>query len=221
MTAAIVGSLYAPGYVAPGISSAAARPAASNGSFMRSVACYLAAGTMSLLTPQAIESRSATSVAPVRFEFTGARNGTAQPVELERSVTRDLMRIREVLKPTVLELANLFDVSRQAVYNWQAGAQPDPRTAQRLAQLARVADIFAEAGLSVDARTLRRKVAGGGTLLNALASGHDAESVARGLLPTLKREAAQRERLQAQLAGRERAPVNLNDYGAPHLTEGA
>lgn len=220
MTTAIERSLYATGYIAPGISDAA-RPAAGNGGFKRSVACYVTAGTMSLLTLQAIENQSLTSVAPVRFEITGARSGAAQPVELERSVTQDLMRIREVLKPTVLELANLFGVSRQAVYNWQAGAQPDPRTAQQLAQLARVADIFAGAGLSVDARSLRRKVAGGGTLLNALASGHDAESVARGLLPTLKREAAQRERLQAQLAGRERASVKLNDYGAPHLTEGA
>ncbi len=221
MTAAIAGSLYATGYTAPEVSGGATRPAVGNGSLMRSVICYVAAGTMGLLTPHAVETRYATSLASLHLDIDGSRSGAAQPVELERSVARDLMRIREVLKPTVLELANLFGVSRQAVYNWQAGAQPDPPTVQRLAQLARVADLFAEAGLSVDARTLRRKVAGGGTLLHALSSGDDVEVVARGLLPTLKREAAQRERLRAQLAGRERARVNPNDYGAPRVSEDA
>ena len=95
------------------------------------------------------------------------------------------------------------------------------QTAQRLAQLARVADVFAEAGLSVDAKTLRRKVAGGRTLLDAVSSGDDAVAVSRSVMGALKREASQRERLQAQLAGRKRGPANPSDYGAPTLSEDA
>lgn len=225
MTAATMamGSLYAAGYTAPHGSKSAIYVAASNGNLMRSVACYVAVGTMGLLTPQIVESRyaNATAFPRVHYEIKGARRGTAQAIELERSAADNLTHVRDVLKPTMLELANLFGVSRQAIYDWQKGAQPAVQAAQRLAQLASVADVFSEAELAVDAKTLRRKVAGGGTILEAVASGRGAESVAKSLVTTLKREAFQRERLQARLAGRKRAPVNLSDYGAPAVSEDA
>ena len=221
MTAAAMGSLYATGYQAQKGSSAATYSAAGNGGLKRSVVCYLAAGTMGLLTPQVVESQysRATSVAPVHYNIKGVQDDAAYDVELERSPAENLARIREVLKPTMLELASMFGVSRQAVYDWQQGSQPVPQTTRRLAQLARVADVLAEAGLSVDATTLRRKVADGRTLLDAASSGDDAESVVRSLMGTLKREASQRERLQVQLAGRKRGPANPSDYGAPTLSE--
>lgn len=219
MTAAAMGSLYAAGYQAREGSSAATYFAAGNGGRMRSLACYLAAGTMSLLTPQAVESQyaKATSIAPVHYTIKGTQDDAA--FELERSPAENLARIREVLKPTMLELASLFGVSRQAVYDWQQGSQPVPQTAQRLAQLASAADVFSEAELPVDAKTLRRRVAGGRTLLEAVSGGNDAESVVRSLVATLKREVSQRERLQVQLAGRKRGPANPSDYGAPTLSE--
>lgn len=215
------GSLYATGYQAADGASSASYSGAGNAGLMRSVVCYLTAGTMGLLTPQLVESQysRATSVAPVHYDIKGTRDDAADNVELERSPAENLARIREVLKPAMLELANLFGVSRQAVYDWQQGAQPIPQTAFRLAQLARVADVFAQAGLDVDAKTLRRKAAGGRTLLDAVSSGDDAESVARSLMGTLKREASQRDRLQVQMAGRKRSPANPNDYGAPAVTE--
>ena len=221
MTSAFMGSLYATGYQAQDGSSAATYSAAGNSGVIRSFVCYLAAGTMGLLTPQVVESlyARATSVAPVHYNIKGARDDTAYDVELERSPAENLARIREVLKPTMLELAGLFGVSRQAVYDWQQGSQPVSQTAQRLAQLARVADVFAEAGLAVDANTLRRKIAGGRTLLDAVSNGDDAELVAKSLMGTLKREASQRERLQVQLAGRRRGPANPSEYGAPTMSE--
>ena len=221
MTAGARGSLYATGYQAPEGTSAASYSAAGNAGLMRSVVCYLAAGTMGLLTPQLVVSQysRATSVAPVHYDIKGTQDDTPDYVEFDRSPAENLARIREVLKPAMLELASLFGVSRQAVYDWQQGSQPVTQTALRLAQLARVADVFAEAGLDVDAKTLRRKVAGGRTLLDAVSSGDDAESVARSLIGTLRREASQRERLQVQLAGRKRGPANPNDYGAPTLSE--
>jgi hypothetical protein len=89
-----------------------------------------------------------------------------------------------------------------------------------LASLAKAADVFAEAGIKVDAKTLRRKVAAGGrTVLDAVLSGNDAAQVAQALVPTLRREAAQRERLAVQLAGRKRESVNVDDYGTPAVSE--
>jgi transcriptional regulator with XRE-family HTH domain len=221
MSAGATGSLYATGFQAPEGTSAAGYSAAGNAGLMRSVVCYLAAGTMGLLTPQLIESRysGATSVAPVHYEIKEIPDDGVDQVEFERSPAESLARIREVLKPTMLELASLFGVSRQAVYDWQQGSQPVPQTALRLEQLARIADVFAEADIDANTKTLRRKAVDGRTLLDALSRGDDAEAVARGLLSTLKREASQRDRLQMQLAGRKAGRANPNDYGAPILSE--
>lgn len=221
MTSGAMGRLYATGYQAPEGSRAATYSTANNGGRMRSFACCLAAGTMGLLTPQVVESlyAKATSVARVHYNIEGGQDDATYDVELERAPAENLARIREVLRPTMLELASLFGVSRQAVYDWQQGSQPIPQTAQRLAQLASAADVFSEAGLFVDAKTLRRRVAGGRTLLDTVSSGDDAESVARSLVSTLKREASQRERLRIQLAARKRGPPNPGDYGAPTLSE--
>lgn len=182
---------------------------------------YCVAGTMGLFTPQALEklSRTSTSLPPVHYEFEHADNGVADGVKLERTAAQDLARVREVLKPAVLELASLFGVSRQAVYAWQDGAQPAPHAVAGLAALAKAADAFAEAGVAVDARTLRRKVAGGSTVLEAVLSGIDASQVALALVPTLRREAAQRDRQGRRMAGRKRGPINVDDYGTPAVSE--
>jgi hypothetical protein len=83
------------------------------------------------------------------------------------------------------------------------------------------AEVLASAGVNVDAKTLRRRVAGGRTVLDAVLSGADAGEVARMLVPTLQREASQRERLSRQQAGRKRPPTTVDDYGTPSLSEDA
>ena len=159
-----------------------------------------------------VAQRNATSNSPIR---------SSPAVDLEPTPAQDLARIREVLKPRVLELANLFGVSRQAVYAWQEGARPAAKVAAGLAQLARAADVFAAADVQVDARTLRRKVMGGRTVLDAVLVGDDASQIAQSLVQTLRREAAQREMLKMRFAGRRREAVDLSDYGTPAATDDA
>ena len=218
---AATGALYAPGYRLP---SAAAQSSDSMGN--RAIAflsfAYCIVGTMGLVTPQSLGQRAATSNSPVQYETNRAAPAVdSEPVALAPTPAQDLARIREVLRPAVLELANLFGVSRQSVYAWQGGAQPAPEAAARLAMLAKAADVFSQADLKVSTQTLRRKVAGGGTLLDAVLNGGDAVRVAQLLVQTLHREAAQRERLTTRLAGRKRGPADANDYGSPAAAEDA
>lgn len=215
----LASTLYASGYQPPPSAGSASRQPNGKSGLLRSFA-YCVAGTMGFVSPQAMERSYSTSIATVHYKSEGAE-ARVQDVELERTPAQDLARVREVLKPTVLELANLFGVSRQAVYDWQRGAQPALQAAERLAMLARAAEVFAEANIKVDAKALRRKVSGGGTVLEAVLNGGDGEHVARSLVPTLQREAAQRERLNQQLAGRKRGPVSADDYGAPTVSEDA
>jgi DNA-binding transcriptional regulator YiaG len=173
---------------------------------------------MGVVTPASLERRAATSNSPIQYEKREA-NAAPAAVSIEPTPAENLARVREVLKPAVLELANLFGVSRQAVYAWQDGAQPSPIAAARLAMLARASDVFANAGLAVDTKTLRRRVAGGGTVLDAVLKGGDAVQVAKSLLQTLSREAGQRQRLNKQLSGRQRPAPGVDEYASPAPAE--
>jgi DNA-binding transcriptional regulator YiaG len=179
---------------------------------------------MGLLTHEMMAQREVTSNWGPQYKHpVNAATGAPQanPIALLPSPAEDVARIRHVLNPTVLELANLFGVSRQTVYDWQAGAQPNAQAETRLAQLARAADVFAEAGVTINTQTLRRKVSGGATILGTVLNGGNAVHLAQSLVGTLKREEIQRERIAQQLAGRERGHPNSSDYGAPSLAENA
>ena len=183
--------------------------------------CFV--GTMGGITPEMLTQSNVTSNSGVQFRYAKTSTSDAQSavIALQPSPIDNLARIREVLKPTVLELANLFGVSRQAVYDWQSGAQPSLQTVLRLAELARAADVFALSGVTVNSQTLRRKVTGGITVLDAVMNGAQAVELARQLVKTLQRENSQRERLATQLTGRKAVPADSSDYGAPALKEKA
>lgn len=173
-------------------------------------------------------STSPTAEAVARFRTTSNSAGPRYKVVLDRlppsvflhpTPAENLTLVRQVLKPSVLELATIFGVSRQAVHAWQNGALPNPESESRLSALAQAAMVFAEAGVTVNAQTLHRKISGGETLLNSVLHGKDAVQAAHHLVQTLMREDAQRAQLNRQLAGREPMPVRAHDYGAPHLPE--
>ena len=187
-----------------------------------SLATYFV-GTMGGVTPAMLTQSKITSNSGVEFKYVMAQPSEeeATPIALQPTPIDDLARIRQVLKPTVLELANLFGVSRQAVYDWQSGAQPNGQTALRLAELARASDVFLLSDVTVNSQTLRRKVTGGVTVLDAVMNGNNAVELARQLVKTLQRENSQRERMAAQLAGRKSVRADSSDYGSPGLDEKA
>lgn len=189
-----------------------------------SFAYFYVVGTMGGMTPEMMAQGDVTSNWGLQYKHpvkAASSTPRAVAIGLRPTPAQDLARIRHVLKPTVLELANLFGVSRQAVYDWQSGAQPNAQTEMRLADLARAANVFAEASMAVNTQTLRRKMAGGTTILNAVLNGSDAVQIARSLVGTLQRENSQRERIAQQLAGRKLEPIDFADYGAPSLAENA
>ena len=143
--------------------------------------CFV--GTMGGVTPAMLTQSKLTSNSDVLFRYVNAQPSGEQATQIALQPTPidDLARIRQVLQPTVLELANLFGVSRQAIYDWQSGAQPNGPTVLRLAGLARAADVFALSDVTVNSQTLRRKVTGGVTLLDALMNGANAVELARQL----------------------------------------
>jgi transcriptional regulator with XRE-family HTH domain len=136
------------------------------------------------------------------------------------TVTEKIRRIREVLGPTVTDLAALLRVSRQAVYDWQEGKTVAAENLLRLEDLANAADALALEGLRGDSRALRRPIRSGKAFLALVADGASAEKEARGLIQILRTERSQREALQKRLADRKRLPREVfKQIGRPILKE--
>ena len=142
----------------------------------------------------------------------GARSNT-------RTTAQCLAQIREVFKPSVTELATLFGVARQTVYNWQAGQPIAPENAARLEDLAAAADVLQEDGLAGQSHALRRPLPGGGTLFDRVRQGDSAAQAAVVLVEMLHHESAQREGFKARVADQERQPVDTDELGLPFLNE--
>ena len=136
-----------------------------------------------------------------------------------RTAATDLKRIKEVFRPSVSELAALFRVTRQTIYNWMGGEQPKPEHANRLANLAKAADTLDAEGLSTSPRLLRRKLPSGKTLVEMAQAGETIDHAAGELIAMLRREAEQRRTINQRLAGRTKKPLDLAEFGLPMLNE--
>lgn len=137
-----------------------------------------------------------------------------------RTPVEDLARIRDVLHPAVTDLANAFSVSRQAIYDWQSGKSIASENANRLADLARAADLFFQEGLTTTPQLLRRPIFEGKNLFEIIHSGGSAEKAAHTLIKIVQRENFQREALKALLTHRAKPTRDAyEDLGTPTLDE--
>lgn len=137
-------------------------------------------------------------------------------VEPVRTPSEDLARIREVLSPAVSDLATTFGVTRQSVYNWLNGEPVAEVNAVKLRDLAQAADVLVHEGITVNTALLKRKFTNGKTLLQVAQAGESARDAALLLVQIQKREAVQRERMNARFANRAKTPATADfDLPAP------
>lgn len=136
------------------------------------------------------------------------------------TVVENISRIRAVLSPTVTDLASILKVSRQAIYDWQAGKPIAAENAARLSELARAADLFAVEGLRGTSQTMRRPIKNGKNFFELIGEGSPADTAARGLIEIVRSEFRQREALRNRLAGRKRPSREaFGEIGAPMLDD--
>jgi transcriptional regulator with XRE-family HTH domain len=181
--------------------------------------CALLVGTGGYTTADYLTKRSDQGYRFILFKNAPGDVDIAAQTDVVRTSAENLTRIREILKPTITELANLFGVSRQAVYDWQAGKPTAPENAAKLDDLAKAADALAATGIDGSSQLLRRKIAGNKSLLDVVREGGSATSAAHVLAQAVVREAKQREQLASRLAGRAKPNVPHDDYGVPMLDD--
>jgi transcriptional regulator with XRE-family HTH domain len=131
-----------------------------------------------------------------------------------RTPSENLSRIREVLNPAVSDLATTFSVSRQSVYNWLNGEPVANENAAKLHDLAQAADLLAYEGVGINGALLKRKFTKGRTLMQVAQAGESARDAALMLVQIQRREAVQRERMNARFTNRAKTPASA-DFDLP------
>lgn len=131
----------------------------------------------------------------------------------------NLIKIRNVFKPAVSDLANIFSVSRQAIYNWLAGEEPIDAHAQKIKDLASAAELAIQSGVAITGNVLKRKIVSGKSLFELVQSGESANDSMLELLKILKRETEQRRQTEQRLARRTQPRIDSQDIGSLVINE--
>jgi transcriptional regulator with XRE-family HTH domain len=123
-------------------------------------------------------------------------------IEPTRTPAEDLDRIRDVLSPSISTLADIFGVTRQAIYNWLKGERLKSEHLAKLKDLAQAADLLADAGITATGALLKRKLVEGKNIFEISRAGGSARDAVLILVQIVQREQQQRELLNSRLAGR-------------------
>lgn len=140
---------------------------------------------------------------------------SVEPRTTEPGLEVELTLVRESLRLSVAETAQLFGVSRPTIYSWQSGKPISPENAERLREIAQALAPHLSILQAQSGRVAQRAIAGRSTLLDLLAQGAPAQPAVDQLAELLAREAVQRERLARRLQGRsgERGAADLDTLG--------
>lgn len=122
----------------------------------------------------------------------------------ERTSADNLRRVLEIMKPSVKDIAALFEVSRQTIYNWLNGDEPKTEQASRLSALAAVADIVAAENVADRSRLLKRVGAGTPSLWDIVKEGGDVVESAKQLVQITHVERGRMRKLNEKFSQRRR-----------------
>ena len=139
------------------------------------------AGTAGMYSPQTIANLADFSPTPI-IRVVGQKSQ-----KKHRTAAESLMKMRDIFGLKMSEIAQIFGVSRTAVYDWVSGTTPKADIAVKLDLFGSCADELCEAGISNCSLFLRRPLGAGRTLLDAMKTGQDLQRI----LPSLKQMAVE------------------------------
>lgn len=142
------------------------------------------------------------------------------PVRALRTAAADLKQVRSIFQASISDLAALFGVTRQTIYDWLGGEQqPRPAHLARMGDLLDAASAIESAGYTVSRRALNQTLADGHSLFDKVRTGESLKGATEELIALFHREDTQRQTLARHLANRPRGPADWGDAGIPHVRE--
>ena len=136
-----------------------------------------------------------------------------------RTPAEHIGNLRNVLNPSVTDLASLFEVSRQAIYKWLSGSTPDQSKLDRIIELSRIADAFRASGIARPGPLLKMKIFSGESLMDILRKGASSSTHVAALIKEAKLMEAAHKR--SGLSSSKAKPTNdwLSSISIPGSTE--
>lgn len=153
-----------------------------------------------------------------RYEATKSPSQAASPSSF-LSVAEQLALVKKTLQPSMSELASIFQVSRQSIYDWQKGSQPSEENLRRLGYVANVASAIGAVDLPRSGSLLKVTVVDGRTLLEIAREGEPFEWAVKVLAQRQKTFEEERARITRLFKNKSKNvdAESLNDIGVPHL----
>lgn len=182
-------------------------------------AIALLVGTGGALTPSYVMERDVRGYKLHDFGYQQRQFAEATVRTQVHSSNDDLAFVRSIFKPSVTELASIFGVSRQTIYNWQANQPIAEQNEKLVVQLALAAVAVHAAELDVTPSVLRRKLPGGKTLMESVRDGIPGSDAAFSLIEMIQDEARQRQTVTNRLAGRGMPAVDVTEIGKSYYNE--
>jgi len=168
-------------------------------------------GTGGAFSLSFLRARGQTGYGLLPLDKASASPSFSQQATVSEGTPSSVEFVRNAFKISIRELAQLVGgVSRQAFHAWLNGRPMDDNHARRMNELAAAAEKLTQAGIETNAHTLRRPLSGGKSFLETIANvpierdGRDEiMSTADNLIALVQKEAAQRNRLNVRLRGRQ------------------
>ena len=177
--------------------------------------CFIGIGTAGISSPYVfMQAYSNTNNSPIYIAHNHANT-------LPQENAEKVQLIRDYFKVSITELAKIFEVSRQAIYEWMDGRSLSQENEEKLDRLFSAIAILNDDRLELSPQILRRKVDGEISIGEAIKTDKDVLALARSLKETLITETEQRRLISNKMLGTKSAPLDLGTYGAPHLNEDA
>lgn len=153
---------------------------------------FLVAGTGSVYPIDQADSWLRT-VKP-RVAFSLAKESKIREIEKRldvRTSVEHIENIREILNPSMTDLAAVFGVSRQAVYKWiSRDSEPEPATQSKVRMLSRVADQLRAANVERAGSLVKMKAFDGRSLMDLVKLGiSDSEHISALIAEAAKMQA--------------------------------
>ncbi|WP_162406761.1 hypothetical protein [Pseudoxanthomonas jiangsuensis] len=130
----------------------------------------------------------------------------------------DIETLITLMKPSMSQLAAAFGVSRQRIYDWRNGEGMSVANTEQMAALLVAARMLSERSSAIG-KLANRRLVGGNTFWDVIATGVSPVEAANAALRTIERDEDERAALKRSLASRNVAPNKDTPLFSAHLSE--
>lgn len=180
--------------------------------------CALQVGTGGSMDANFLKSRGEKGYALPGLEIHARRDNEGNRSSI-LTPSQEIIRLIDSFGLSIAELSSLFDVSRQAIYDWKSGKSLSTSNLQRLSDISNAMLILETAGATKSHQVLQRPIRDGKSFVDLVSAGNSATEMASYLIKILAHEKAEADQLNSLFANRKPSSSNFFADMDPSITD--